>query len=54
VFDVVPPNPPKLIELAERALGTGRICKPITIVPDILDLNELAQASVTTFTMFPC
>ncbi len=54
VFDVVPPNPPKLVELAERALGTGRISKPIMIVPVILNMNKLAQANLTTFTMFPC
>lgn len=54
VFDVVPPNPPKIVELAEAALGTGRIRKPIRIIPKILDLNELAGTRDTQHVMFPC
>jgi hypothetical protein len=54
VFELVPPSPPKLIELVERALDTGRIKKPIKIVPTILDLNKLAKASDKPFVMFPC
>ncbi|MEK9150443.1 MAG: hypothetical protein AAB267_10430 [Candidatus Desantisbacteria bacterium] len=54
VFDVVPPNPPKIVELAEAALGTGRIRKPIRIIPRILDLNELAKTRNTKYVMFPC
>ena len=54
VFDFIPPNPPKLIELVERALDTGRIRKPIKIVPNILDLYKLAKASKKPFVMFPC
>lgn len=54
VFDVVPPNPPKIVELTEAALATGRIRKPIRIVPKILDLNELAQKRNTKHVMFPC
>lgn len=54
VFDVVPPNPPKLVELVEKALSIGRIGKPIKVVTDILDLNTLTQASKTPFTMFLC
>lgn len=54
VFDVVPPNPPKIVELTEAALATGRIRKPIRIVPKILDLNELAQKRNTKYVMFPC
>lgn len=54
VFDFTPPSPPKLLELVEKALDIGRIRKPIKIVPDILDLNELAKASDKPFVMFPC
>lgn len=54
VFDVVPPNPPKIVELTEAALATGRIRKPIRIVPKILDLNELAQKRNTKYVIFPC
>lgn len=54
VFDVVPPNPPKIVEMAKAALGTGRIRKPIRIIPKIVDLNELAQVRKTKYVMFPC
>lgn len=54
VFDVVPPNPPKIVELAEAALGTGRIRKPIRIIPKIMDLNEVAKMRTTKYVMFPC
>ncbi|MCL4552502.1 MAG: hypothetical protein M1305_02955, partial [Candidatus Marsarchaeota archaeon] len=54
VFDVVPPTPPKIVDLAEAALATGRIRKPIRIVPSILDLNELARTRNTKYVMFPC
>lgn len=54
VFDVVPPNPPKIVELVEAALNTGRIRKPIRIIPKIVDLNEVARARNTKYVMFPC
>lgn len=54
VFEVVPPNPPKLLELAERALSVGRINRPIKLIPAILDLGELAKTKLTSYTMYPC
>lgn len=54
VFDVVPPNPPKIVELAEAALSTGRIRKPLRIIPKILDLNDTARTRGTRHVMFPC
>lgn len=54
VYDIVPPNPPKLVELVERALSIGRIEKAIKVVVEILDLNILTQGITTSFTMFPC
>lgn len=54
VFDVVPPSPPKIVELVEAALSTGRIRKPIRLIPKIVDLNELARIINTRYVMFPC
>ena len=54
VFDVVPPNPPKIVELVEAALSTGRIRKPIRIIPNIVDLNELTRTRNTKYVMFAC
>ncbi|MBI2847538.1 MAG: hypothetical protein HYX83_00020 [Chloroflexi bacterium] len=54
LFDVVPPNPAKIVELTEAALATGRIKKPIRIIPKVVDLSELARARNTKHVMFPC
>ncbi len=54
VFDVVPPEPAKIAVLAEAALATGRIRKPIRIMPEILDLSQAAQERHTQQVMFPC
>lgn len=54
IYDFSPPNPPKLIDLVPRALDTGRIQKPIKIVPKILNLNKLAKTSGKPFAMFSC
>lgn len=54
VFEVVPPNPPKLTELAARALSIGRINMPIKIITDILNLGELAKTRLTSHVMYPC
>jgi len=54
VIDFVPPSPPKLVELVPKALDTGRIQKPIKMVPNILDLNKLAKKSSKSHVMFSC
>lgn len=54
VFDFEPPNPSKLMDLVPRALDTGRIQKPIKIIPKILNLNKLAKTSGKPFAMFSC
>ncbi len=54
VYDFAPPYPPKLLELVERALDSGRIQKPIKIIPNIIDFNKLATASSKQFVMLTC
>jgi hypothetical protein len=54
VFDFRPPDPPKLVQLVERALDAGRIERPVRADFDVLDLNKLATESEKPFAMFPC
>ena len=54
ILEVVPPHTPKLTDLVEKALDTGRINKPIKAVPFILDLAKSAEASDNQIVMFPC
>lgn len=54
VCDFRPPDPPKLVQLVERALDAGRIEKPIKVDFNVLDLNRLATESEKPFVMFPC
>lgn len=54
VFEVVPPVPPKLVELAEKALDSGSVNKPVKIVPQTLDLRDLAKKSTKNKIVFPC
>jgi hypothetical protein len=54
VYDFRPPDPPKLVQLVERALDAGRIEKPIKVDFDVFDLNKLAAESEKPFVMFPC
>ncbi|UCE36308.1 MAG: hypothetical protein JSW00_12320 [Thermoplasmata archaeon] len=54
VLEVVPPEPPKLVELVKKVLYSGNVNKPVKIVPDILDLSEIAQKSGKKKIIFPC
>lgn len=53
VFDVVPPNPPKLFVLVQKALSAGLVNLPLIPRQETLDLNELCH-TVTGDIMFPC
>jgi hypothetical protein len=51
LVDVVPPHPSKLLVLAERAIRTMSLEKPVVIVPKIVDITELVQAEEI---VYPC
>ncbi|MEE9151894.1 MAG: hypothetical protein V3U20_08705 [Thermoplasmata archaeon] len=54
VFDVTPPEPPKLVELVRSALYSGTVPKPVEIIPQILDLCELEKKGKNQNILFPC
>jgi hypothetical protein len=54
VLEVVPPEPPKLIELVKIALYSGNIGKPVKIIPQLIDLREMASKCKSQNIVFPC
>ncbi len=54
VVDVIPPEPPKLFDQAQRVLAFADL-PPILLEPDFIDLRELATSQPTTSAyLFPC
>jgi hypothetical protein len=54
VLEVVPPEPPKLVELVKKALGSGKINKPVKIIPQIVDLRKMAEGCKYQNIVYPC
>ena len=54
VIDNVPPEPAKLTVLAERALASGFIEKPIVLKEKIINLADMVPDVKTEAVMFPC
>lgn len=54
VFEVVPPEPPKLVELVREVMHSEFLPKPVKILPHILDLREVEKQGNQNNVMFPC
>ncbi|UCG68212.1 MAG: hypothetical protein JSV09_10340, partial [Thermoplasmata archaeon] len=54
VLEVVPPEPPKLVEMVKDILYSGRIKKPVKIIPEIIDLKEISKRYQNQNIVFPC
>jgi hypothetical protein len=54
VVEVVPPEPPKLLDQARRILDIAEELPPIELRPELLDLQELAAAGPSERYLFPC
>lgn len=54
VYDVVPPEPPKLIKLVHNALYSGSVGIPVKIIPNIHDLREITKKCTKNNIVFPC
>jgi hypothetical protein len=54
VTEVVPPWPPKLLDQAQRVLDVSEDLPPIELVPDLVDLAELAEPGPTALYLLPC
>jgi len=54
VREVVPPNPAKLLDQARRVLEVAEDLPPIELVPDTIDLTELAAQRPSEHYLLPC
>jgi hypothetical protein len=54
VFDVIPLEPPKLLDMVKTVLNTGNIPFPVKVIPRLSDLREMAKSCTSQNIMFPC
>lgn len=54
VGDVVPPRPAKLFDQASRVLEVAEDLPPIELVPDVVDLLDLAKGHPADHYLLPC
>jgi hypothetical protein len=54
VLEVTPPQPPKLLSMAQQCVDFDEDLPPIELVPDIVDLNELVRRSKAERPLLPC
>jgi hypothetical protein len=54
VVEVIPPNPPKLLDLAQRVLDSAADLPPMRLVPVLIDLVDLAHQAVAPRYLLPC
>jgi hypothetical protein len=54
VLEVVPPWPPRLVDQLTRVLDLAEDMPPVELVPDLVDLRELAGRRPASRYLFPC
>jgi hypothetical protein len=54
VLEVVPPEPPKLLEMARRVLSVDEKLPPVELVADLVDIRELARDHPADRYLLPC
>ncbi len=54
VLEVVPPWPPKLVDQLTRVLDLAEDLPPVELVPDLVDLRDLAARRPAARYLFPC
>ena len=54
VFEVVPPEPPKLLALAQKVLTYATDLPPILLEPALVDLTTMASDHPAAAYLFPC
>ena len=54
VFDVVPPEPAKLVDQARRILEVASDLPPIELIPDVIDIGSLASQRPSDSYLLPC
>jgi hypothetical protein len=54
VLEVVPPRPAKLVDQLARVLDLAEDLPPVELVPDLVDLDDLAGSRPSGHYLFPC
>lgn len=54
VTEVVPPHPPKLLAMAEQAVGFDEDLPPVTLVPDTVDVRNIMADHPAPRYLLPC
>jgi hypothetical protein len=54
LVDVVPPEPPRLLDLARQAIAIDEDLPPVRLAPDLLDVRVLAATSPDEHYLLPC
>jgi hypothetical protein len=54
ILEVVPPWPPKLVDQLRRVLDLAEDLPPVELVPELVDLRELAGRHPAARYLFPC
>jgi hypothetical protein len=54
VTEVVPPHPPKLLAMAEQAVGFDEDLPPVTLIPDTVDVRDLMADHPAPHYLLPC
>ena len=54
VLEVVPPWPPKLVDQLRRVLDVAEDLPPVELVPELVDLRDLAARRPAERYLFPC
>jgi hypothetical protein len=54
VLEVVPPEPPKLVDMARRVLSVDEELPPVELVADLVDIRKLARDHPADRYLLPC
>ncbi len=54
LVDVVPPEPPRLLDLAHQAIAIDEDLPPVRLCPELLDVRTLAAAAPDHHYLLPC
>lgn len=54
LIDVVPPGPPRLLDLARQAITIDEDLPPVRLVPELLDVRTLASGTDEGHFLLPC
>jgi hypothetical protein len=54
VVELIPPEPAKLVDQVRRILDVAEALPPVDVVPELIDIRELAAEQPAEHYLFPC